>query len=132
MIHSCIRVRDLSASIDFYRSVFELQEYARYAFETFTLVYLRAPGGSFELELTCNHDRDTPYQLGDGYGHLAVLVDGLDGVLERYRTKCQSDAEVKELRHEGSLLGRFFFATDPDGYKIEVLDKAGRFAEQEV
>ncbi len=127
MIHSCIRVLDLERSIEFYSSVLGLGEYARYRFDNFTLVYLRAESGTFELELTLNHDRVEPYELGDGYGHLAVVTEDLKAALERYNASASDPVEIKELEHEGALLGRFFFATDPDGYKIEVLERSGRF-----
>ncbi len=130
MVHSCLRVLDLERSISFYQSVFEFQEYERFVFESFTLSYLRAPGGTFELELTHNHDRTAPYAHGQGYGHIAVVVDDLLEVLSRYRATGAADGDMKQLEHEGKLLGQFFFATDPDGYKIEVLAKSGRFSDQ--
>lgn len=128
MIHSCLRVLDLERSVKFYHDVFGFTEYARYVFEHFTLVYLRAPGSDFELELTSNHDRTAPYKHGEGYGHLAVSVDDLLDALSRYRKTGAKDGEMKQLEHEGKLLGQFFFVTDPDGYKIEVLAKSGRFS----
>lgn len=127
MIHSCLRVRELDASLRFYGEVFGLQEYSRHKFDSFTLCYLRAPGHDFELELTLNHDRQEPYDIGDGYGHLALAVDDLKEMLSRYRAY-GGQADIKRLEHEGALLGEFFFATDPDGYKIEVLARSGRFA----
>ncbi len=129
MIHSCLRVFDLERSVKFYHDVFGFNEYSRHVFENFSLVYLRAPGSDFELELTCNHDRTQPYKHGEGYGHLAVLVDDLLDALSRYRETGAKDGEMKQLEHDGKLLGQFFFATDPDGYKIEVLAKSGRFSE---
>lgn len=130
MIHTCIRVLDLDASITFYSSVFGLAEHARFVFETFTLCYLRAPGESFELELTVNHGRTEPYTHGDGYGHLALVVDDISAVMARYRASGATDGEIRQMSHEGELLGELFFAVDPDGYKVEVLSRAGRFADQ--
>ena len=68
-IHSMIRVLEEDRSVDFYRRAFGLEIADRFAFDGFTLVYLRNPEASFELELTINHDRKEPYALGDGYGH---------------------------------------------------------------
>lgn len=130
MVHTCLRVLELERSLEFYRLVFGFEEFERFVFETFTLSYLRAPGGSYELELTVNHDRTAPYNHGEGYGHIALLVDDLLEVLSRYRATGATDGDMKQLEHEGKLLGQFFFATDPDGYKIEVLAKSGRFAAQ--
>ena len=129
MIHTCLRVLDLERSINFYRKVFGLEEFSRHVFEGFTLLYMRHPGSHFELELTSNHGREEPYQLGDGYGHLALATEDIEGALERYHGTGAEPVSIKALDHEGALLGRFFFATDPDGYKVEVLAKEGRFAD---
>ena len=129
MIHTCLRVLDLDRSKTFYEEVFELKEYSRHVFDSFTLLYLRHPGLEFELELTANHDREEPYDLGDGYGRLAFVTDDLEAALERYHATGAEKVSIKALNHEGSLLGRFFFATDPDGYKIEVLSREGRFSD---
>lgn len=127
-VHSMIRVLDLDRSIAFYRTALGLEVADRYDFDTFTLVYLRGQGSDFELELTSNHGNESPYDLGDGYGHLAVTVD--DAAVERGRLESAGlePESLEELEHGGELLGRYFFLTDPDGYRIEVLERAGRFA----
>lgn len=130
MVHTCLRVLDLERSLSFYQSVFGFFEHERFVFEDFTLCYLRTAGSTHELELTLNHDRTKPYSHGDGYGHIAMLVDDLSQALSRYRATGAQGVEVKRLEHAGKLLAEFFFATDPDGYKIEVLAKSGRFADQ--
>ena len=76
-IHSMIRVLDEARSVEFYEKAFGLRVKDRFPFDGFTLVYLRNESTDFELELTINHDRKEPYQLGDGYGHLALVVDDL-------------------------------------------------------
>lgn len=129
MIHTCIRVLDLDASIGFYRDLFGFEEFSRHVFDSFTLCYLRAPGQPFELELTVNHGRTEAYNHGDGYGHLAVSVDDLAAALDKYKAR-GGDVEIKRMEHNGALLGEFFFAVDPDGYKIEVLARTGRFSDQ--
>lgn len=126
-IHSMIRVLDETRSVDFYRSAFGLEVADRLDFETFTLVYLSNAESPFELELTINKGRAEPYQLGDGYGHLAVAVDDLDGERARVNALGLEPGKIVEFHREGSLLARFFFITDPDGYKIEVLQRHGRF-----
>jgi lactoylglutathione lyase len=126
-IHSMIRVRDENASVAFYRKAFGLEVADRYPKEDFTLVYLRNPASPFELELTVNGDRDKPYDMGDGYGHLAVLVEDLEAEHARMKGEGLDIGDIKELDVGGKA--RFFFATDPDGYKIEVLGRSGRFAD---
>ena len=126
-IHSMIRVLDEARSLAFYREAMGLEVKDRYAFDSFTLVYLRDPASTFELELTVNNDRTEPYDLGDGYGHLAVAVNDLDAARSRMRQAGAEPGQVRELAHDGAALGRFFFVKDPDGYSIEVLQRQGRF-----
>lgn len=126
-IHMMIRVLDESRSVDFYARAFRLGIAERLAFDSFTLVYLRNEEADFELELTINHDRVQPYDLGNGYGHLAVAVDDLDAEHARMRQAGFAPNDIKEFHRDGALLARFFFMTDPDGYKIEVLQRHGRY-----
>ena len=126
-IHMMIRVRELERAIDFYRNAFGLEVADRFEFDGFTLVYLRAPEGPFELELTINHDRAEPYALGDGYGHLAVAVEDLEAEHARLMQAGIELGPMREMQHGGRPLARFFFVTDPDGYRTEVLQRAGRY-----
>ena len=126
-IHSMIRVLDEDRAVTFYRAAMGLETVDRYPFDSFTLVYMRDPASTFELELTVNHGRTEPYNLGDGYGHLAVAVDDLDAARAKMEAAGASPGPVRELQRDGALLGRFFFIKDPDGYSIEVLQRHGRF-----
>lgn len=126
-IHSMIRVLEEGRSVEFYRKALGLEVVDRLAFDGFTLLYLRAPEGAFELELTVNHGRTEPYALGDGYGHLAVAVDDLDAEHARLSALGLSPGPVRDMQHEGKPLARFFFITDPDGYRTEVLQRRGRY-----
>ncbi len=126
-IHSMIRVLDEDRAVTFYRAAMGLEIVDRYPFDSFTLVYMRDPASTFELELTVNHDRTEPYNLGDGYGHLAVAVDDLDAARTTMEAAGGAPGPVRELQRDGALLGRFFFIKDPDGYSIEVLQRHGRF-----
>ncbi|AHB02710.1 glyoxalase family protein [Brucella ceti TE28753-12] len=99
----------------------------RIDFETFTLIYLRNEEADFEVELTVNKGRTEPYNLGDGYGHLAVAVDDVDAEHARFRELGFKVGNLVDFRNNGALLARFFFVEDPDGYKIEVLQRAGRY-----
>jgi lactoylglutathione lyase len=126
-IHSMIRVLEEGRSTAFYDTAFGLKVAERLAFENFTLLYLRSPETGFELELTINHGRTEPYALGDGYGHLAFSVDDLEAEHARFTSQGLNPTPVKELQHSGRPLAKFFFVQDPDGYKIEVLQRGGRY-----
>lgn len=126
-IHIMVRVLDEARSIAFYERAFALKVAERMGFDGFTLVYLRNAEADFEVELTINHDRKEPYALGDGYGHIAFAVDDLDAEHARFVQAGLSPLPLKEFMREGKLIARFFFVVDPDGYKIEVLQKHGRY-----
>jgi lactoylglutathione lyase len=126
MIHSMIRVADEQRSVAFYAAAFGLRVADRYPFDGFTLIYLRDAEGEFELELTVN-ERKRDYALGDGYGHLAVSVADLEETHARLTEAGLSPTALKSLDHGGTTLARFCFVTDPDGYKIEVLQRGGRY-----
>jgi lactoylglutathione lyase len=122
-----IRVLDEARSVAFYEKAFGLTIADRLDFPDFTLVYLANAQSDFELELTINKGRIDPYDLGDGYGHLAVSVDDLDAEHARFEAEGLSPRKLVEFAPAGELVGRFFFVADPDGYQIEVLARAGRF-----
>lgn len=126
-IHSMIRVLDEERSLAFYEKAFGLTVAERLAFDGFTLVYLSNGEGEFELELTINDGRTEPYGLGDGYGHLAFSVDDLEADHARLEALGLNPTPLKELKLEGKPPARFFFVQDPDGYKIEVLQRGGRY-----
>lgn len=127
MIHSMIRVLDETRSVDFYSKVFGLEVADRVDFETFTLIYMSNDETGFELELTVNKGRIEPYNLGDGYGHLAISVQEVQVEHKRLTDLGLNPGKLVELNRDGKLFGLFFFITDPDGYKIEVLQRHGRF-----
>ncbi len=122
-----IRVLDEPRSLDFYRRALGLEVAERLAFDAFTLIYLRDAACSFELELTVNSGRTAPYDLGDGYGHLAVSVADLAAEHARLEREGLAPGPLRDMQHEGRPLARFFFLTDPDGYRIEVLQRRGRY-----
>jgi lactoylglutathione lyase len=126
-IHSMIRVLDLDRSIDFYRKALGLEVADHFDFDTFALVYLRNNENDFEVELTLNKGHTQPYTHGDGYGHVAVCVDDCSAERERMAGLGFNPGEVKEFHRDGTLMARFFFVEDPDGYKIEVLERHGRY-----
>jgi lactoylglutathione lyase len=126
-IHMMVRVQDERRSVDFYDRAFGLKIADRFDFDDFTLVYLRNPENDFEVELTVNKGRKEPYEHGDGYGHVAFAIDDLDAEHRRLEALGLQPAAIKELHRDGSLMARFFFVQDPDGYKIEVLQRHGRY-----
>jgi lactoylglutathione lyase len=127
LIHAMVRVRDEEKSKRFYRAALGLDREERFAFDGFTLVYLRNADNDFEIELTINHGRTERYSHGDGYGHLAVAVDDLDAEHRRMTAAEIGPAPIKEFFRDGELFARFFFIEDPDGYRIEVLQRRGRY-----
>ena len=126
-VHSMIRVLDEARSLDFYARAFGLEVADYIKFPDFALIYLHHPSSPFEVELTVNFDRKEPYSLGDGYGHLAVVVDDIDLEHARFERERLAPGPLRDFKHEGETLARFFFVSDPDGYKIEVIQRGGRF-----
>ena len=126
-IHSMIRVLEEARSIAFYDAAFGLQPVERLAFDSFTLVYLRNAESDFEVELTINHGRTEPYSLGDGYGHLAVSVPDVAAEHARMTAAGLAPRKLVDFAPGGTVIARFFFIADPDGYQIEVLQRAGRY-----
>lgn len=126
-IHSMIRVLEEKRSVDFYNQAFGLEVADRLDFDSFTLVYLSNSEDNFELELTINKGNTDAYDLGNGYGHFAVSVDDLDAEHKRIKALSLSPRDIVEFERDGTLIAKFFFITDPDGYEIEVLQRHGRF-----
>lgn len=127
LAHSMIRVLDEAASVKFYQDVFGLKIADRLDFEKFTLIYLRDTTGEFEFELTVNKGRETPYDLGDGYGHIAFVVDDLEAARETAIKAGAAPRDIVDFRPAEETVAKFFFVADPDGYQIEVIEKGGRF-----
>ena len=126
-IHSMIRVQDETRSVAFYREAFDLEVAQRVEFDTFTLVYLANGETGFELELTVNAGATDPYDLGNGYGHLAFSVEDVDAEHARFTEAGLSPRKLASFDYDGKPFARFFFVADPDGYQIEVLQRGGRF-----
>jgi lactoylglutathione lyase len=128
-LHLMIRVADLDRSIAFYEGAFGMRESHRLDFDGFTLVYLRDPASGAEIELTLNKGTTTPYTHGSGYGHAAFAVDDIGTFRDRLRAEGLKPGDLKSLTSpaDGRVAARFFFITDPDGYKIEVLSREGHY-----
>ena len=128
LIHTMIRVHDLQRSLQFYQQAFNFRTAHRLDFPDFSLVYLRNDEADSEIELTWNKGRAEPYTHGDGYGHVAVVVDDVKTERQRLIDLGLTPNDVREFHNDnGELLARYFFIQDPDGYKIEVLERHGHY-----
>lgn len=127
IIHFMIRVLDEARSTAFYKSAFGFDVDKRLDFESFTLVYLRNAETDMELELTVNKNQTDAYKLGDGYGHMAVVVEDVDAEHQRFTDAGLTPRKLVDFENNGEVLARFFFVTDPDGYEIEVMQRHGRY-----
>ena len=127
LVHSMVRVMDEAKSVAFYTSAFGLNVAQRLDFPDFTLIYLSNPEQTFELELTVNKGRTEPYTLGNAYGHLAISVEDVDAERARIEALGYTPKNIVNMAYEGKPLAKFFFIDDPDGYKIEVVQRGGRW-----
>lgn len=119
MLHTCVRVKDLETSIKFYKEALGFEEMRRRDFPDyqFTLVYLSLPGDDYELELTYNYGHEA-YDLGNGYGHIALSVPDL---LEEHARHTAAGYEVTKPQGLPGTPPGYYFIIDPDGYKIELI-----------
>ncbi len=119
MLHACIRVKDLDATMKFYTEVLGLVETRRYEYidNGFILVYLSDETGGYEIELTYNIGSEG-YTIGDGFSHFAIGVDDLEAEHEKHS---KLGYEVTPLKGLPGDPPRYYFITDPDGYKVEVI-----------
>jgi lactoylglutathione lyase len=127
LIHTMIRVLDLDKSLRFYSDVLNMKESHRLDFPDFALVYLRNSETEAEIELTLNKGREEAYTHGTGYGHVGVVVVDVAATHDALSAKGYTPTPVKEFKRGEELLARFFFIQDPDGYKIEVLERFGHY-----
>ncbi|MGX6447044.1 VOC family protein [Patulibacter sp. S7RM1-6] len=124
LVHTCVRVRDIDASVRFYEAL-GFERRGRLNFETAYNVYLGLPGDGDRLELTVNLGREEPYALGEGYNHVALVVDDLDQLLANLKAQLGVEPEKPAYRPGGrEELPRIAFVQDPDGYRIELIDRS--------
>ena len=118
--HTMMRVEDLDAALEFYTDNFGYEELGRWEADTFTNVFLQAPGAHDDgasLELTYNHDGRS-YTMGDAWGHIALRVDD---VYEAYDELMEKG--VADYRDPDSCGGSYAFVKDPDGHEIELVER---------
>lgn len=126
-VHMMVRVLDEARSVKFYETVLGLKIAERREWPDFSLTYMSNAEANFEIELTVNKGRTEPYDLGGGYGHAAFIVDDLEAEHKRIAAAGYQPKDIKTMTHDGKPFGKFFFIEDPDGYKIEIIQKGGRF-----
>jgi lactoylglutathione lyase len=119
-VHTNVRVRDIEASLRFYEAL-GFERRGRLQFVGAYNVYLGLPGDGDTLELTVNEGRAEPYDLGDGYGHFALTVEDLDGLLARLAEQ-GIEPEKPPYAPGGREEFRICFVADPDGYRTELID----------
>lgn len=119
MLHTCIRVVDLDASVKFYNEVLgmKITREKDHLDNGFKLVYLSDEEGKFELELTYNVGVES-YEIGNGYSHLAVGLDNLEDCHAKFKAMGYEVTDVKGLPGEPP---KYFFIKDPDGYMVEII-----------
>ena len=121
-MHANVRVRDIDASLRFCEAL-GFERRGRLQFDGAYNIYLGLPRDGDTLELTVNEGRAEPYDLGDGYGHMALEVDDLDGLLARVAEQGITP-EKPPYAPGGREEYRICFVADPDGYRIELIDGA--------
>jgi len=124
-LHTMIRVIDLEKSINFYTHHLGMKLLSKkdYPSGRFTLAFIGygEESKTTVIELTHNWDQKEPYEVGNGFGHLAIGVQDIYSVCDQLKEK-----NVKILRpagpmkHGGSVIA---FIEDPDGYKIELIER---------
>ena len=123
LIHTCYRITDVDRSVAFYEALgFEERRRMPIREEAIN-VFMGLPGDGDRLELTYNFGIDS-YDVGTGYGHIAITVDDLEQTLVRLEEQgLEPEREPYRVREGGSLL---CFVRDPDGYRVELIDRSGR------
>jgi lactoylglutathione lyase len=122
LIHTCYRITDIDRSVAFYEAL-GFEEVGRFPIRDEAInVFMNIPGDgdSPRLELTYNHGVDS-YELGTAYGHIAITAEDLDATLEQLAGQgIEPEKPPYSVREGGS---RLCFVRDPDGYRIEVIEK---------
>jgi lactoylglutathione lyase len=123
LIHTCYRILDVDRSVAFYEKL-GFEELRRMPIRDEAVnVFMGLPGDGARLELTWNKDVSEPYEIGTGYGHIAVALEDLDGALAGLAEQgIEPEKPPYTVRAGGS---RLCFVRDPDGYRIELIERPG-------
>jgi lactoylglutathione lyase len=126
LIHTCYRITDIDRSVAFYEAL-GFKEVRRAPIRDEAInVFMNLPedGEEPRLELTFNHGRTEPYDIGTGYGHIAITTDELDPTLARL---AEQEIEPERPPYTVSEGGsRLCFVRDPDDYRIEIIERGAR------
>ncbi|HLH65848.1 MAG TPA: VOC family protein [Solirubrobacteraceae bacterium] len=123
LVHTCYRITDIDRSVAFYRAL-GFEEVRRMPIrDEATNVFMNIPedGEEPRLELTFNHGRTEPYDIGTGYGHIAITSPDLDETLARLAEQGIEPERPPYTVSEGG--SRICFVRDPDGYRIEIIER---------
>ncbi len=121
IMHTCIRVLDEARSLEFYGAVgFQERGRKRVGGDTATDIFLGLPGDGDRLELTLNDGRTEPYDVGTGYGHIALAIPNLERELARLASFGITPERPPYTSGPGGSL--ICFIGDPDGYRIELIE----------
>jgi lactoylglutathione lyase len=120
LIHTCYRIADIDRSVAFYEKL-GFQDLMRMPIRDEAInVFMGLPNDGARLELTWNKDQDGAYDVGTGYGHIAITVDDLDGTLEKLKeVGIEPERPPYTVRDGGN---RICFVRDPDEYRIELIE----------
>ena len=120
LIHTCYRITDIDRSVDFYKAL-GFDEVGRFQLpDGATNVFMGLPDDGARLELTYNPGV-TSYEIGTGYGHIAVTAGDLDGTLQALTGQGIEPERPPYTVREGG--NRLCFVRDPDGYRIELIEQ---------
>lgn len=121
LIHTCYRITDPAASVAFYEALgFEKRRELPIRDEAVN-IFMGLPGDGDRLELTYNFGVTT-YELGTGYGHIALTIDDMEATLARLAEQgIEPERPPYRIREGGSLL---CFVRDPDEYRIELIERS--------
>lgn len=121
LIHTCYRIGDIDKSVAFYEKL-GFEELTRMPIRDEAInVFMGLPDDGARLELTYNHGVDS-YEMGTGYNHIAVTVEDMEGTLAGLAEQgIEPEKPPYSVREGGSLL---CFVRDPDGYRIELIEKS--------
>jgi lactoylglutathione lyase len=123
LIHTCYRILEIDRSVAFYEAL-GFNEIRRAPIRDEAVnVFMNLPedGDEPRLELTYNNGRTEPYEIGTGYGHIAITTGDLDSTLaELGQQGIEPEKPPYTIRAGGS---RICFVRDPDGYRIELIER---------
>jgi lactoylglutathione lyase len=120
LIHTCYRITDPERSVAFYEALGFVERRRLPIRDEAINIFMGLPGDGDRLELTHNFGVDS-YELGTGYGHIAVTVDDLDATLERLeQLGIEPERPPYRVREGGN---RICFLQDPDSYRLELIER---------